>query len=248
MLFSSAPEQSSVPSVIDMSRAQAERRLEDAGFVVGDLDREASEDYRKGQVMAQDPDPQTMLEPGAEVDLTVSTGNPDVIVPSVIGDNKDEAADQIRELGLQPRLRREESDEETDTVVRTDPEAATSVSSGSTVTIFWATGPAEVPNVVGLKQGEGDPAAGAGRLQRLGGRGSRHPGREGPGARPGPALGHPARPGLHRHDHGLDLRAPGAEPRAEPGAEPDRRALAHRRTITGCEPFRAAGGVGPAAT
>ena len=163
MLFSSAPEQNAVPSVIDMTRKQAEQRIEDAGLTLGDVSKEASTDYRKGLVMDQDPSAQSMLAPGSEVDITVSTGDPDVVVPSVIGDNKFDAVATIEDLGLVAKLVREQSDDERDTVTRTDPEAATSVSAGSTVRIFWSTGPRAVPGVVGLQEGQARA-----RLERAG--------------------------------------------------------------------------------
>ena len=38
------------------------------------------------------------------VDFTVSTGKPDSVVPDVVGDNKDSAADQLRGAGLRVKL------------------------------------------------------------------------------------------------------------------------------------------------
>ena len=163
MLFSSAPEENAVPNVVDLTRKQAVQRIEDAGFEVGKVDKEASTDFRKGLVMAQDPDPQTMLPPGSEIDITVSTGDPDVVVPSVIGDNRFDAQAELEDLGLRVRFQKQQSDEERDTVLSTDPEAGTSVEANSVVVVVFSTGPRAVPNVVGLQEG-----AARNRLERAG--------------------------------------------------------------------------------
>jgi serine/threonine-protein kinase len=102
--------------------------------------------------MAQDPTSGDLIPPDQPVDITVSTGKPDVTVPFVIGDNKDDARQKLEDAGLRVKLVKQESDQEKDTVVSTDPNAATSVSSGSLVTVYYAAGPKEVPSVVGMQQ------------------------------------------------------------------------------------------------
>jgi serine/threonine-protein kinase len=152
MLFNPPAEERSVPSVLNMTKAQAEQRLEDAGLSLGEVDREPSSDVRKGLVLAQDPSPRSMLSPGDEVDITISTGDPDVTVPYVVGLDKDEARQELEDAGLEVRLQEEDSDEPADTVVRTVPERGTSVRRGSVVTVFYSSGPQEVPSVVGMRE------------------------------------------------------------------------------------------------
>ncbi len=103
-------------------------------------------------MIAQDPDAMSLLAPGGQVDLTVSTGKPDVVVPYVIGDDKDTARQKITDAGLRVTLVEKQSDEDQDTVISTDPNPATSVSKGSLVTIFYSAGPRQVPSVVGLQE------------------------------------------------------------------------------------------------
>jgi eukaryotic-like serine/threonine-protein kinase len=152
LLFNSPPDEKSVPQLVNLTRAQAEARIDEAGFTVGDVQQEASEDVPKGRVIAQDPDALSTLPPGDPIDLTVSTGKPDVVVPYVIGKDKDSARQEIVDAGLRTKLVEQESDEEADTVIGTDPDPATSVSKGSVVTILYSAGPQEVPSVVGLKE------------------------------------------------------------------------------------------------
>jgi eukaryotic-like serine/threonine-protein kinase len=103
-------------------------------------------------VIAQDPDAMSLLDPGGAVDLTVSTGKPDVVVPYVLGEDKDTARQKVTDAGLKVTLVKKQSDEEQDTVIGTDPNPATSVSKGSSVTVFYSAGPREVPSVVGLQE------------------------------------------------------------------------------------------------
>jgi eukaryotic-like serine/threonine-protein kinase len=154
MLFNSGPEEKTVPQLVNMTQKQAESRLKQVGLSLGQVSKEASEDVPKGRVIAQDPDAMSLLAPGGEVDLTVSTGKPDVVVPYVIGDDKDTARQKITDAGLRVTLVKKQSDEETDTVIGTDPNPATSVSKGSMVTVFYSAGPRQVPSVVGLQEAD----------------------------------------------------------------------------------------------
>jgi eukaryotic-like serine/threonine-protein kinase len=154
LLFNSSPEKKTVPQLVNMSQQQAESRIKQVGLSLGHVSKEASEDVPKGHVIAQDPDAMSLLAPGGQVDLTVSTGKPDVVVPYVIGDDKDTARQKITDAGLRVTLVEKASDDEQDTVISTDPNPATSVSKGSLVTIFYSAGPRQVPSVVGLQEND----------------------------------------------------------------------------------------------
>ncbi len=151
-LFATAPETKSVPSVLNLSKTQAESRLADAGLTLGKVAREASEDVPKGKVMAQDPNAGQLIPPDQPVDITISTGKPDVTVPLVIGDDKQTARQKLVDAGLRVKLVKQQSDQDRGTVISTDPNAAQSVSSGSLVTVYYSAGPKKVPSVVGMQQ------------------------------------------------------------------------------------------------
>ena len=219
MLFSSAPEQNAVPSVIDMTRKQAEQRIEDAGLSVGDVSKEASTDYRKGLVMDQDPsapvDARARLRGGhhrlhgrprrggavGDRLTTSSTPSPRSRTrpgwPSSPGAVRRRAGhgDPDRPGGCDERERRQHR----------------CGSSGPP-------GPRAVPGVVGLQEDE----ARAG-LERAGFEVPASTRTSRPWPRPGRCSSRarrraPPEPGHHRDDHGLDLRA-GAD--ADPDAHPD---------------------------
>jgi beta-lactam-binding protein with PASTA domain/predicted Ser/Thr protein kinase len=153
MLFNSPPETRSVPTLLNMTRAEAAQALNDAGLVLGEVDRQASEDVPRGRVVSQDPTRGEFLPVGDPVDIVLSTGKPEVVVPDVLGDDRNEARNELQDLGLRVRLvEDQESDEEEGTVINSDPRPATSVSVGSLVTLFYSDGPEEVPSVLGMSQ------------------------------------------------------------------------------------------------
>jgi len=154
VLLSSSPEEKTVPQVVNMTQAQAEKLITDAELEVGTVSQAASDDVPKGRVIAQDPDALSTLTVGGGVDLTVSTGRPTVVVPYVIGEDKEAARQTLLDAGLKVKLVKEKSDATQDTVIRTTPNAADSVSTGSLVTVFFSAGPTEVPSVVGLAEDE----------------------------------------------------------------------------------------------
>jgi len=158
MLFNTEPEQSSVPNLGMTTRAQAEEQLIDAGLTLGDVDRQPSDDVRRGLVISQSPDPGTTLDEDAPVDILVSSGERDVVVPDILGENRVAARLELEGLGLRVRAVERDSDEEAGTVIDSDPRPVTSVPAGSLVTLFYSDGPTEVPSVIGMEQGRASQA------------------------------------------------------------------------------------------
>jgi len=152
MLFSNAPEDRSVPNVVNMTRAQATEALETNGLTLGDVEQQASTDVPRGRIISQDPDAGSFLPDGDPVDVLISTGKPEVVVPDVLGDDKDAAKAELESMQLRVRLVRRNSDEDADTVINMDPRPATSVSIDTQVTVFFSDGPEEVPSVVGMQE------------------------------------------------------------------------------------------------
>jgi serine/threonine-protein kinase len=141
-----------VPQLTGLTRSQAESRIRAADLTVGDVSQAASDDVAKGLVVKSDPAARTKVSAGDPVDLVVSTGKPDVVVPYVVGKDKDAASQELVAAGLKVKLTKKQSDQPKDTVVATDPNPATSVSKGSTVTVLFSAGPKKVPSVVGLTE------------------------------------------------------------------------------------------------
>ena len=153
-LFESPPEQQSVPTVEGLTRDQAERTITDAGLEVGEVTAAASDDIVRGRVISQQPQPGDLVDPGATVDFVVSSGPPRIPLPDVVGQDKDNAADELRGRGLRVVLEETDRDDPRDEVVEMQPPAGTRVTEGTRVTLRWSDGPEAVPDVRGKTEGE----------------------------------------------------------------------------------------------
>ncbi|MFL6022306.1 MAG: PASTA domain-containing protein, partial [Marmoricola sp.] len=150
-LIGSAPQQVSLPHVIGLTQDAAEAKITGAGLTVGEVKQEASDTVETGKVISQSPDPQStsFVDPNSAVDITVSTGKPDVAIPDIIGDNKNAAEQQLSDLGLKVTLKEKKSDENKDDVLGVVPGVGSKVGAGTRVTIYFSSGPTAVPDVVG---------------------------------------------------------------------------------------------------
>ncbi len=153
-LFKAAPEQESVPTITGLTRAQAERTITDGGLVVGEVTTAASKEVAEGRVISQQPQAGDLVDPDAKVDFVVSAGKPQVPLPDVVGQDKDDAAAQLRSQGLRVVLTERDADDPKNQVVEMQPPADTEVADGSKVTLFWSDGPEQVPSVIGKTEAE----------------------------------------------------------------------------------------------
>jgi eukaryotic-like serine/threonine-protein kinase len=153
-LFEKAPEQVPVPNVIGLTEKQARTQIGDAGLAVAPPDLQNSDTVPAGKVISQDPEPDLYVDPSTSVAFVVSTGKPEVQVPPVIGLDKDAARAQLESESFVVKLKEGQSDQPAGEVIRTEPSANTSVEEGSTVTVIYSDGPEEVPDVLGLKEGQ----------------------------------------------------------------------------------------------
>ncbi len=93
----------SVPDVEWLEKADAEKILINAGFVVGDEEKENSDTVPKGQVISQDPAPRTQAESGSKVNLVISKGKAApvmVTVPDLTGMTQEEAEKALKDAQL----------------------------------------------------------------------------------------------------------------------------------------------------
>ena len=156
LLFEDPPERDPVPNLVGMTEEQARLEIVDAGFTVGRVSREPSETVEADLVIEQDPSRDTFHDPGTSIDFVLSLGRPEVEVPFVIGQLRKEAQAQLVDASLKVQFVEEESDEEKNQVLSTDPPPGTSVAEGTTVVVVYSDGPEQVPDVRGLRQGEAE--------------------------------------------------------------------------------------------
>ncbi|MEU6373784.1 Stk1 family PASTA domain-containing Ser/Thr kinase [Streptomyces sp. NPDC046909] len=111
------------------------------------------ENQPKGNICTQDPDPNTKVDKQSTINLVVSTGAPKVTVPSVIGDQFDDAKQRLEgdDYGLIVKKKEKESTEETGSVLDQNPVFGKEVEKGTTITLTVATEiqKSTVPDVAG---------------------------------------------------------------------------------------------------
>jgi beta-lactam-binding protein with PASTA domain len=79
LVVAKAPAEIPVPGVIDETEEDAVQALEDAGFEVEVEDEPAATPEEDGLVLDQDPSPDTPLQPGSEVTITVGRFEPEAV-------------------------------------------------------------------------------------------------------------------------------------------------------------------------
>lgn len=109
-----------------------------------------------GEVLRQTPAAGMTVKKGKTVSLTVNGEAEQVVVEDVKGYKQQDAYDALKALNLSPKIQAvADDDTAVGYVVKTDPAAGSTVSSGTTVTIYVSSGPstesAVIPNIVGYQ-------------------------------------------------------------------------------------------------
>ena len=109
-----------------------------------------------GEVLHQDPAAGINVKKGKTVSLTVNGEAEQVVVEDVKGYKQQDAYDALKALNLSPKIQAvADDDTAVGYVVKTDPAAGSTVSTGTTVTIYVSSGPSKesavIPNIVGYQ-------------------------------------------------------------------------------------------------
>jgi serine/threonine-protein kinase len=146
LVVSSGPVQVVVPNVAGQSQAAATTTLQNDGFVVNTTTA-TSTTVPAGTVISTNPAAGTHQAKGSAVQLVVSTGKPQVQIPSLVGQSPSAAGQTLGQLGLEVgnQINEPSTSVAAGKVTRTDPPAGTQVAVGSSVTVFVSTG---VPQVM----------------------------------------------------------------------------------------------------
>ncbi len=142
-----------VPSVIDNDRSTARSTLEGLGFTVKEVEEPSAKDAEI--VFGQDPLGGTRADKNSEVTIKVSTGPEKVLVPNVIGKNKDAAEQLLEERGFRVKIGElGDDDAPIGQVINQNPLGGSEIASGSEVSITVSSGEKAytVPNVVGKSE------------------------------------------------------------------------------------------------
>ncbi|MDA8148471.1 MAG: Stk1 family PASTA domain-containing Ser/Thr kinase [Actinomycetota bacterium] len=143
-----------VPPVTDTTKSNAEQLLSQVGLKHSV--RSIPNNQASGTVLSASPSPGSSVPVGSTVDLTVSSGPGQVVVPNVSEETPAQASANLTAKGLTygGQTNQPSSTVGNGLVIGTTPAAGTSVNAGSSVTIIVSTGPSQVvvQDVVGDSQ------------------------------------------------------------------------------------------------
>ncbi len=143
IMVSEGPETVTVPDLYNLTPEGANSVLTGVGLRLGNQTQQASDTVTEGSITSQNPAAQSSAEPGSSVDIVVSSGPEEIIVPDVVGQDWVTAAQRLREAGLTvnetvntvPNSRPENE------VVSTNPQAGLQVAPGTLMTLTTSQGP-----------------------------------------------------------------------------------------------------------
>ncbi|GAA1951991.1 Stk1 family PASTA domain-containing Ser/Thr kinase [Nocardioides panacihumi] len=155
-LFPNAPEQVAVPRLVNLTESQARAAIGDAGLTVTNVEFTNSDTVAPGNVVSQQPQPDTYVDPGTGVEITLSAGKPQVAVPNLVGMQLKSAKAALEAAGLVAKPEVRESDEPKNKVLESNPAPGIKVDAGQAVTLYYSDGPEQVPDVRGKTQAQAE--------------------------------------------------------------------------------------------
>jgi beta-lactam-binding protein with PASTA domain/tRNA A-37 threonylcarbamoyl transferase component Bud32 len=155
-LFPSAPEQVQVPSLVSLTEAQARAAIGQEGLTVTNVEFDNSDTVPAGSVISQQPPPDTYVDPGTGVEITLSAGKPQIPIPNVVGMQLKDAKAALEAVGLTAKPEERESDEPKNKVLESNPTPGINVNDGQAVTLYFSDGPERVPDVRGKTQAQAE--------------------------------------------------------------------------------------------
>ena len=93
-----------VPDVVNITEEKAEVRLEKYDLTPIKGERLESDYYKRGLILAQEPDALNVVLPGTEVVMLLSDGFGDALIPDVVGSQKELAQTTIESAGFKVEL------------------------------------------------------------------------------------------------------------------------------------------------
>ena len=157
VFISSGSEEFPVPPVVGQNIEVAKQQIEAAGLAVGLVEMRPDADFEINVVIEQSPAAGIEVGAGTPINLVVSTGPEEIELPDLVELSERDAIAQLTELGLKFSVNDEFSDEQAfGDVIRTDPEAGTTVFSGDTILLVVSNGPepVEVPDLMDKTEAE----------------------------------------------------------------------------------------------
>jgi beta-lactam-binding protein with PASTA domain/predicted Ser/Thr protein kinase len=135
LTVSKGPKPVTVPVLVGSQRGVAVQQIRARGLVPEVSERENRAPM--GEVIQQSPSAGTTLSRGSTVSIVVSKGQKNVAVPDLIGEERPDAVQTLRDAGLTPSVEEQETEapEEIGAVIQQFPPAGSEVEPGTTVTL-----------------------------------------------------------------------------------------------------------------
>ncbi|HEY0277938.1 MAG TPA: PASTA domain-containing protein, partial [Solirubrobacterales bacterium] len=145
IFISTGPKLVKVPVLVDKQRRLAVQEIRARGLTPEVGEEESGQPV--GRVLRQSPSAGGELEPGATVQIVVSSGRETRKMPGVVGQERREAVETVRAAGLTPVVEEEETrnEEKIGLVIRQSPSGGTALAPGSEVTLFVGKRAPKVP-------------------------------------------------------------------------------------------------------
>ncbi|MDX1258541.1 Stk1 family PASTA domain-containing Ser/Thr kinase [Exiguobacterium sp. K1] len=145
LIVSTGSDPVEVPDVSDETEKKAIAILKDSGFEKVDVEREESEDIKRGNVIRQSISAGTeVIAKEQMITITVSNGSPAFILKDLTDLSSTEAKAYLDEMGLDGTFEQEfSSDVALDQVIRQYPQAGAQVEPNDSVTVFISRGEEE---------------------------------------------------------------------------------------------------------
>ncbi|MDR2035223.1 MAG: Stk1 family PASTA domain-containing Ser/Thr kinase [Coriobacteriales bacterium] len=89
-----------VPKVVGLTETDAKKMIEDAQLTVGEVKQQSSETVEEGRIISQDPAAQTKVREGTKINLVISSGTGNVVVPDLTNKTEAEAKKILADLDL----------------------------------------------------------------------------------------------------------------------------------------------------
>jgi eukaryotic-like serine/threonine-protein kinase len=151
IIYSQGPPLATVPDVEGLPEDEAQARLREASFGIGERGVEPHEEIEPGHVIRSSPPEGSEIEAGSEVSLVVSSGPPTHPLPDVTDETEDAARATLENFCGQPpcvtvqTIREFHPTVAEGRVIRQEPGAGTEVQRGDTVTLVVSQGPELAP-------------------------------------------------------------------------------------------------------
>ena len=140
--LSSGSDQVEVPDLVGMSQDQARSALKAVGLELGNVTTVDS-DKDKDRIVSQDPETGSKVKKGTTIAVSISTGKAaQVEIPTVVGISREDAAAQLKALGLNVTVEEVSGSQPSGQVTAVEPGEGSKVDKNSTVKLKVSKGSA----------------------------------------------------------------------------------------------------------